>query len=127
MPLHASDDGQAGPPAYPSGAAVQAPSVEAVDLQQQDADYESDADLVGPDDPGRARRLAWSELFRRVWREDVLVCSRCGGEMRLVAVIEEPAVIEKILKHVGLWKRGPPAGRRVVVESPDHESPYSAD
>jgi hypothetical protein len=38
-----------------------------VDLHQQDAEYESDADLVGPDDPGRARRLSWASLFRRVW------------------------------------------------------------
>jgi hypothetical protein len=64
-------------------------------------------------------------------REDVLVCSRRGGELRLVAVIEDAtAVIEKILryvKHVGLRQRGPPADRRVVVESRDHESLYYAD
>jgi hypothetical protein len=28
--------------------------------------------LGGPDDPGRARRLRWSELWKRVWRDDVL-------------------------------------------------------
>jgi hypothetical protein len=87
-------------------------------VQAPDADY-----LFGPDDPGRARRLRWSDLFRRVWREDVLVCSRCGGELRLIAVIEDPAVVEQILKHVGRWQRGPPAGRRVVIESRDHEPP----
>ena len=66
-------------------------------------DSESDTDyLAGPDDPGRARRLSWASLFRRVWREDVLVCGRCGGEMRLIAVIEDPAVVEQILKYVGL-------------------------
>jgi hypothetical protein len=91
-------------------------------VQAPDADY-----LLGPDDPGRARHLRWSDLFRRVWREDVLVCSRCGGEIRLIAVIEAPAVIEKILKHLGLWQRGPPAGRSVVIESRDHESLYYAD
>jgi hypothetical protein len=26
--------------------------------------------------------------------------------MRLIAVIEDPAGIERILKHVGLWQRG---------------------
>ena len=83
-----------------------------------DADY-----LSGPDDPGRARRLAWADLLRRVFAEDVLVCSKCGGEMRLVAVIEDPAVIEKILRHVGLWQRGPPRGRHVVVEPADREPP----
>ena len=43
--------------------------------------------------------------------------------MRLLAVIEAPAVIEKILKHLGLWQRGPPPGRHLVVESRDHETP----
>ena len=74
------------------------------------------ADLVGPDDPARALRLTWSELFRRVWRADVLRCSRCGGELRLIAVIEDPAVVEKILKHVGRWKRGPPRERCLVLD-----------
>jgi hypothetical protein len=93
-----------------------------VDLQQYERDDTPDADLLGPDDPFRARRLSWASLFRRVWREGVLVGSRCGGELRLVAVIEDPAVIEKILPHLGLWQRGPPVGRRVVVESRAHES-----
>jgi len=32
----------------------------------------------------------------------------CGGKLKLVAVIEEPAVIEKILKHIGLDPQPPP-------------------
>ena len=93
----------------------------AVAQRPPEADY-----VAGPDDPERARRLAWSELLRRVFAEDVLRCSRCGGEMRLVAVIENPAVIAKILKHLGLWNRGPPRQRRVVVEpaDADHEPSY---
>jgi len=55
--------------------------------------------------------------------EEVERCARCGGEMRLLAVIEAPAVIEKILRHLGLWQRGPPRGRRVVIEPADHETP----
>ena len=42
--------------------------------------------------------------------------------MRLIAVIENPAVIERILRHLGLWNRGPPRQRHVVVEPADHES-----
>ena len=82
--------------------------------------------LVGPDAPERDRRLPWAELFKRVFREDVLVCSRCGGEMRVVGVIFDPAVAERILRHVGLWQRGPPPGRHLVVEPADHE-PFYAD
>ena len=32
-----------------------------------------------------------------------LVCSRCGGAMRILAFIVQPEVIEKILTHLGLW------------------------
>ena len=96
--------------------------VSVIDVDPQD---EHDTDyLAGPDAPERDRRLPWAELFKRVFREDVLRCSRCGGEMRVVGVIFDPAVAERILRHLGLWQRGPPAGRRVVVESRDHEPPY---
>jgi len=79
-------------------------------------------EIDGPDDPGRARRLAWSDLLRRVWQTDVLSCPKCGGRMRLVATVWAPEVCEKILRHLGLWSRGPPRGRRVVVEPADRES-----
>jgi hypothetical protein len=84
--------------------------------------------LSGPDDPGRDRRLAWADLFRRMFREDVFVCPRCGGEMRLIGVIENPAVIEKNLRHLGLWQRGPPGGpppRCLVIEARDHEPSHT--
>ena len=33
---------------------------------------------------------------------DVLACPRCGGRLRLIALIEEAAVIERILRHLGV-------------------------
>ena len=33
---------------------------------------------------------------------DVLACPRCGGRLRLIALIDEAAVIERILRHLGL-------------------------
>ena len=103
----------------PSGADVKARSrpTRAVDLQQPEQDDPAPDYLPGPDDPGRARRLVWAELFKRVWHEDVLRCPRCGGHMRLVAVVKDPAVVcEKILRHLGLWQRGPPRSRHVVLD-----------
>jgi hypothetical protein len=48
----------------------------------------------------------------------VLACPRCGDRFRLVALIETPSVIERILRRVGLptdvpaarASRAPPAG-----------------
>ena len=34
--------------------------------------------------------------------------------MRLITVV--PEVCEKTLRHLGLWQRGPPPERRVVIE-----------
>jgi hypothetical protein len=33
---------------------------------------------------------------------DVLACPRCGGRLRLIALIEEAAVIGRILQHLGV-------------------------
>jgi hypothetical protein len=52
----------------------------------------------------RARRRRWAELLRSVFRVEVEVCPRCGGETRIVAFITEPAVVRRILGH--LERRG---------------------
>lgn len=65
---------------------------------------------------GDARRR-WAELIRLVYEVDPLTCPRCGGAMRVIALIQEPAVIDKILRHLrekgrdaraGPWATGPP-------------------
>ncbi len=45
----------------------------------------------------------WAELIKKVHAADPLLCQRCGGAMRIIAVIDQPDVIEKILRHLGLW------------------------
>ena len=57
----------------------------------------------------------WAMLIKRVYEIDPLACPRCGGAMKVIAFIEPPqgALIEKILRHCGLWNpsspRAPPA------------------
>ena len=52
-------------------------------------------------------RMAWARLLKRVFDIDIEQC-QCGGKLKLIAVIEEPTVIEKILKHIGLDPQPPP-------------------
>ena len=52
--------------------------------------------------PSAAKR-AWARLIKQVYEVDPLVCPRCAGLMRIIAFIEQPAVIEKILRHLVLW------------------------
>lgn len=42
---------------------------------------------------------------------DVLYCPTCHGRMELIAAIEDPAVVARILSHLGLRARPPPRGR----------------
>ena len=46
---------------------------------------------------------------------DVERCA-CGGKLKLIAIIEAPAVIEKILKHIGLDPQPPPRAKARRVE-----------
>ena len=49
-----------------------------------------------------ARGQGWASLMERTFRIDVLACPRCGGRLHLIALIEEAAVIDRILRHLGL-------------------------
>lgn len=61
----------------------------------------ADADRDGADrSDGRGRR--WAAVTRRTFGVDVLACPRCGGCLRLIALIEDAAVIGRILRHLGL-------------------------
>jgi hypothetical protein len=45
------------------------------------------------DPPGlRERRLSCAELMKRVFREDVLRCKKCGGRAAVISAIAQPKV-----------------------------------
>jgi len=67
--------------------------------------------------PSAAKR-AWARLIKQVYEVDPLVCTQCGGSMRIIAFIEQAEVIEKILSHLGLWP--------VPTHSPPGDVPCTA-
>ena len=44
--------------------------------------------------------ITWMQRLKRVFDIDIEVCVRCGGHVKVIANIEDPAVIEHILKHL---------------------------
>ncbi len=48
----------------------------------------------------REARRRWAELLRRIFEIEPLACPRCGHEMRIIAFITEPMVIDRILEHL---------------------------
>jgi hypothetical protein len=46
------------------------------------------------------RAWSWANLMHRAFGIDVLACAHCGGRLRLIATLHDPAVIRKILAHL---------------------------
>ena len=57
---------------------------------------------------GAPARMRWARLLKRVFDIDVEHCPNCGGALKIIAAIEDPPVIVKILSHLGLPTRAPP-------------------
>ena len=40
--------------------------------------------------------VTWAQRLKRVFGIDIETCSACGGALRIIACIQDPAVIKKI-------------------------------
>jgi hypothetical protein len=69
--------------------------------------------------PGERRAaMSWAQRLKRVFDIDIETCEACGRTVRIIAAIEDPAVIRSILDH--LEKRGalPNAYHRPSARAP---------
>ena len=81
------------------------------------------------DDQMASSRTSWARLLKRVFGIDIETCHLCGGKMSIIAAIEDPPVIKKILDHLGLpsrqpmpWPaRGPPSRAADFQQFPDFD------
>jgi hypothetical protein len=79
------------------------------------------ADAGHDHDFRRFCRRAWARLIRKGYLTDPLTCPKCGARLRIISSIDNPRVIEKILRHLKLWdlpERSPPP-RRCTTMEPD--------
>lgn len=44
--------------------------------------------------------MTWAQRLKRVFNIDVETCQACGGAVKVIACIEDPKVIQKILAHL---------------------------
>lgn len=64
--------------------------------------------ILEPDGTSKAYRRNWARLIQKIYELDPLTCPRCTSQMRVISVIEQPEIIKKILKLLGLWEANPP-------------------
>ncbi|MBI1748214.1 MAG: transposase [Acidobacteria bacterium] len=79
-------------------------------------------------------RQDWARRIKKVYEVDPLVCPNGSGRLRIISFIEEPAVIERILRHLGLWpaparapRAPPPAPTEITLDYSDPDPPASYD
>ena len=77
---------------------------EAVESEAERAEVEQSTEQK----KGAGRYISWSRLLRRVFNLAMETCPNCGGQVKVIAAIEEPIVIRKILVHLGLSPHPPP-------------------
>jgi len=79
---------------------------------------------VSDEPPTPAERhasMTWAQRLKRVFNIDIETCRECGGAVKVIACIEDPVVIKKILDHLKATaevnehaplpeSRAPPAG-----------------
>ncbi|MFH1628032.1 MAG: transposase [Pseudomonadota bacterium] len=78
--------------------------------------------ILEPDETSKEYRKNWARLIQKIYEVDPLTCPKCQGGMRIIAFIEDPEIIKKILKYLGLWEikeRPPPR-----ANAPPKYEPY---
>jgi hypothetical protein len=62
----------------------------------------AEASTDKPVEPPTKSRITWARLLKCVFNIDVEICAECSGKAKVIAAIEDPIVIRKILTHLGL-------------------------
>jgi len=78
----------------------------------------SESEYVIEDDSyNKSCSKSWARLIKKIYEVDPLVCSKCGGDMRIIAFIEDYKVIKKILDWLGIdeFRRDRPPPKRLAV------------
>ena len=44
--------------------------------------------------------LTWAQRLKRVFNIEITLCPLCGGNMRVIADITDPDIIQRILDHI---------------------------
>jgi hypothetical protein len=72
---------------------------------------------ISPPPPLKLPSRKWRDLILRLWHVDPLLCPVCHSPMRVIALIDDPLVARKILRHLGRWHDPPAATPATPLQS----------
>ncbi|GAB1433076.1 hypothetical protein MASR2M29_17010 [Spirochaetota bacterium] len=79
--------------------------------------HENTESAIAPDAWSKLRKQSWARLLQKVYEVDPFVCPKCKGAMSVVAIIEDPKELGKVIewaeqqereKLVTICARSPP-------------------
>ena len=74
--------------------------------------------------PARHVSMAWAQRLQRVFKIDIETGEHCGGAVKVIASIDDPSVIKKILDHLARRaEAATPAFRAFARAPPQQELP----
>ena len=75
-------------------------------------------DSPDPTPAERRAAMTWAQRLKRVFNIDIETCRECGGAVKVIACIEDPGVIEKILTHLNEKAASTQTGRLPESRAP---------
>ena len=83
-------------------------------------------DKTSPEEQKKAKKsytMGWTKMLKKVFDIDIQICSKCGGQIKIISSIQDPKIIKRILSHLGESStvpelsppRGPPEAEESLV------------
>ncbi|MGB5833759.1 MAG: IS91 family transposase, partial [Thiohalocapsa sp.] len=88
---------------------------------------DTSADPGEPTPAERRASMSWAQRLKRVFGIDIETCPACGGAVRIIACIEDPVVIKRILTRLDAQASAPPAAIRPPCRAPPPSASGSTD
>lgn len=92
------------------------------EVKRGDKKVQSTPAIEDPPEIARRAKMTWAQRLKRVFNIDVTICRHCQGPVKIIACIEDPQVITRILAHLN-QKEAP---RAPVVASSGIRAPPTA-
>jgi len=58
--------------------------------------------VIEGEEYNKGANKSWAHLIKKIYEVNPLICPKCGGDMRIIAFIEDYKIVRKILDWLGI-------------------------